>query len=162
MLLLRPPPVGAPGQLWEAWRERLSGGPPTQRYQSMSYPGYAFLRDHNESFASFAAFDPETPFVSWNHDGVGESIQCQFVSGNYFDVGQVGTAAGRAFHQDEDLTPGAHPVAMISYAFWQNTLGGAPQAVGRQIEVNGVSLTIVGVAPAGFTGLLAGLVPEMW
>ena len=78
-LLLRPPPVEAPAELWQVWWQQPKAGSPFERYRGLSYPGYAYLRDQNQSFVSLAAFDPETPFVSWNREGVGQSIQCQFV-----------------------------------------------------------------------------------
>jgi hypothetical protein len=96
-LLLRPPSVAAPGDLWQVWRQNLKGGSAFERYQGLSYPGYVYFRDHNESFATLAAFDPETPFMSWARNGVGQSVQCQFVSGNFFDVCGIGTALGRSF-----------------------------------------------------------------
>src|SRR5204863_1398652 len=71
VLLLRPPPVEEPDKLWQVWRQNLKGGSIFERYQGLSYPGYVYFRDHNQSFALLAAFDPETPFVSWNRDGIG-------------------------------------------------------------------------------------------
>src|SRR5262249_31554336 len=112
--------------------------------------------------ASVAAFDPETPFVSWNRDGVGQSIQCQFVSGDFFDVCGLKMILGRAFNSDEDRQPGAAPLVVVSYTFWKNYLASDPQIVGRTLIVNGVSLTVVGVAPSGFFGLIAGLAPDLW
>ena len=161
-LLFRPPPVESPAELWQVWRERLTGGPALERYQGLSYPGYAFLRDHTQSFAALAAFDPESPFVSWNHNGLGQTIQCQFVSGDFFEACRVRMGAGRAFGAQEDRAPGAAPVAVISHAFWQQSLGADPRIVGQTLDVNGVALTVVGVAPAGFTGVLAGLAPDLW
>ena len=52
----------------------------------------------------------------------------------------------------DDVTPGAHPVAVIAYDFWQTRFGGRPDVVGREIRLNGHVFTIVGVAPAGFPG----------
>jgi predicted permease len=161
-LLFRPAPVHEPGELWQVWRRRLTGGSAFERYQGLSYPGYAYFRDRNQSFAALAAFDPETPFVSWNRDGVGQSVQCQFVSGNFFNVCGIAMAAGRAFGPQEDRQPGADPVAVLSHAFWKNGLAGDPQIVGRTLTINGVSLTVVGVAPEGFSGLIAGLSPDLW
>src|SRR2546421_5820967 len=161
-LLLRPPPVQAPDELWQVWGQQPKAGSPFERYRGLSYPGYAYLRDHNQSFVSLAAFDPETPFVSWNRDGVGQSIQCQFVSGDFFSVCGVKTLVGRAFDPKEDRQPGVDSVAVVSHAFWKNRLDSDPQIVGRALTVNGVNLTIIGVAPAGFTGLLAGLSPDLW
>ena len=50
------------------------------------------------------------------------------------------------------MTPGAHPVAVISHDFWQTRFGGRPDIVGRDIRLNGHVFTIVGVTPAGFPG----------
>jgi len=161
-LLLRPPPVEAPGKLWQVWRQNLKGGSAFERYQPLSYPGYVYFRDHNQSFATLAAFDPETQFVSWNRDGIGQSIQCEFVSGNFFNACGIGTSLGRSFGPEEDRQPGADPVAVVSHAFWKNSLGSDPQIVGRVLTINGIGLTVVGVAPEGFTGLLAGLSPDLW
>jgi predicted permease len=161
-LLLRPPPVEAPHELWQVWREHMKSQSVFSRYQGLSYPGYIHFRDHNQSFVTLAAFDPETPFVSWNRDGVGQSVQCQFVSGNFFDVCGIGMALGRSFGPQEDRQPGADPVAVISHRFWKDHLGGDRNAVGRTLTVNGISLTVLGVAPAGFTGLMAGLSPDLW
>src|SRR5205823_2565721 len=68
----------------------------------------------------------------------------------------------RVFTPDEDRHPGAVPVAVISERFWKNSLGSNPQVVGRTLTINGVGLTIIGVAPDRFTGLVAGLAPDLW
>ena len=162
VLLLRPPPVEAPEQLWQVWRQNLRGGSVLERYQPLSYPGYAHFRDHNRSFRALAAFDPETPFVSWNRNGIGQAVQAQFVSGDFFAACRTVMALGRAFGPQEDRQPGADPVAVLSHGFWQTSLGGDPQVVGRTLSINGVSVTALGVAPAGFTGLVAGLSPDLW
>ncbi len=133
-LLLLPAPVEAPGELWQVWRRNLRGGSAFDRYHGLSYPGYAYYRGHNQSFVALAAFDPETPFVSWNRDGVGQSVQCQFVSGDFFSVCRVPMALGRAFRLEEDRQPGRDPVAVVSYAFWKNSLGSDPQIVGLHLS----------------------------
>jgi predicted permease len=161
-LLIRPAPVEAPTELWQVWRVSLKSRSALERYHAMSYPGYTYFRDHNKSFASLAAFDPETPFVSWNRNGMGQSIQCQFVSGDFFSVCRIKMPLGRAFNSEEDRQPGAVPVAVVSERFWRTSLGSEPGIIGQSINLNGTSLTVIGVAPAGFTGLLAGLSPDIW
>ena len=49
------------------------------------------------------------------------------------------------------MTPGAHPVAVISHDFWQTRFAGRPDIVGREIRLNGHVFTIVGVTPAGIS-----------
>jgi predicted permease len=161
-LLFRPAPVAEPHELWQVWRQQLRGGSAFEKYQGLSYPGYARLRDQTRSFAALAAFDPETPFVSWNRDGIGQAIQCQFVSGEFFDVAGVRMSLGRAFNAEEDRQPGAAPLVVVSNAFWRTSLGADPLVVGKTVTINGVIVSIVGVAPSGFTGLLAGVSPDLW
>src|SRR5439155_2512787 len=143
-LLIRSAPVQAPDELWQVWRHNLKGRSALERYYGLSYPAYVYFRDNNQSFRSLAAFDPETPFVSWNQNGIGQSIQCQFVSGNFFSVCGMNTILGRSFTVEEDRQPGAAPVAMVSHAFWKNHLGSDPQIVGRTLSINGITLTVKG------------------
>ncbi len=74
------------------------------------------------------------------------------VSGNYFDVLGVPMQVGRSFAADEDLTPGSHPVAVLSYGFWQRRFGEDASIVGSQVIVNGHEFQVIGVARQGFTG----------
>ena len=73
------------------------------------------------------------------------------VTGNYFGFFNTRPTMGRLL-QPADDRPDAPPVAVISHRFWQGTLGGSPDVVGRELRVNGMSLTVVGVAAEGFQG----------
>src|SRR5207253_6546933 len=61
-----------------------------------------------------------------------------------------------------DDAAGGRPVAVVSYSFWQHKLGGDPNAIGRPLAMNGVSVQVVGVAPPEFFGLQPGEAPELW
>ena len=89
-------------------------------------------------------------------------MRCELASGNYFDVLGVGAAAGRILSPEDDRTPGAHPVLVLSYAFWQRRFAGAPDVVGRTVSVNGTPFTVVGVAKRGFFGTKPGFGPDIW
>ena len=93
---------------------------------------------------------------------VTDRVRCELVSGNYFDVLGVGAAAGRILSPDDDRTPGAHPVVVLSYAFWQRRFAGAPGAVGRAVSLNGAPFTVIGVAKRGFFGTKPGFGPDVW
>ena len=84
-------------------------------------------------------------------DGRAEMIDTHAVSGNYFDVLGVPPVAGRLLGRSDDQ-PDAPAAAMISDALWARRFGRAPDAIGRQIAVNGVAFTIAGVTPRGFRG----------
>jgi predicted permease len=86
----------------------------------------------------------------------------EIVSGNYFSVLGVAPALGRVLADDDDGTPNANPVAVVSYDFWQTQLGGAPDVVGRPVLVNRHRLTVIGVAAPTFKGIDVGQVPSIW
>jgi predicted permease len=83
----------------------------------------------------------------------GQPAMGELVSGNFFDVLGVEPHLGRLLTRSDDLTPGAHPVAVLSYRYWQRQFGGDPAIVGRTVRFTGVPMTIVGVTPPGFAGL---------
>jgi predicted permease len=85
----------------------------------------------------------------------------QFVSGALFELLGTKAAAGRVLQPSDDV-PGAPPVLMLSYDFWQSAFGGSPGAVGRTVLLNGQPFTIVGVAEAAFTGLAPGGRKDLW
>ena len=85
--------------------------------------------------------------------GLGEArtmnIEC--ISADLFTVLGTPPLAGRTFAADEDR-PGGASVVVISYQFWQRELGGAADAVGRTVTLNGVPTTIIGIMPRAFGG----------
>ncbi len=71
-------------------------------------------------------------------------------------------AQGRAFSLEEDRTPGASPVTVVSYDFWQRRFGGDPQLVGKKITFNNQSFTVIGITAAGFVGTQIPVRAEVW
>jgi len=84
------------------------------------------------------------------------------VSANYFSVLQVPAVLGRTFSPDEDRSAGSAPVLVISHAYWKTRFGGTRSIIGRSVVVNGVPLTIVGVAPQSFAGDIVGQQTDLW
>lgn len=91
-----------------------------------------------------------------------EQVWGEAVSGNYFDVLGVKAFQGRTFSPEEDRTPGAHPVAVISHGMWQRRFGADPALIGKTITLNQQALTVIGMAPPQYTGMLRGLAAEVW
>ena len=138
------------GRVWSD----IEGGP------SFSYPMYKDLRDRNEVFAGLLA----SFHVQVNVAGHGESQLAQgvLVSGNYFQVLGVRPFLGRVLTSQDETAPGANPVTVLSYGYWTRHFGSDPNILNKQLAVNGNSLTVVGVARPGFTGVQVGLIPELF
>jgi predicted permease len=160
-LLFRPPAVESPGQLLAVWNRNVKASGLDQ-FMPLTFPDYLYFRDNNKVFSGLLAFDGDPLPVSWSKSGEGEKVQGGLVSGNYFSVAGVKLILGRAFTPAEDGTPGVHPVVVLSHAFWKERLGADPQVLGKTFNFNGTNFTAVGVAPAGFNGLLIGMGPDFW
>jgi putative ABC transport system permease protein len=125
-----------------------------------SYPLYAALRDGNHVFEGFAAWGGIT--ASLNVANATELVNGAIVTGNLFDLLGISAARGRLLTTADDLTPGAHPVAVISHDFWQARFASRPDIVGHEIKLNGRVFTIVGVTPPGFPGPQLGTVRQLY
>src|SRR5260370_16838289 len=92
--------------------------------------------------------------------GEPELIKGEYVTANYFDVLKVGALVGRTFVKDEGKTPA--PVVVLSEHLWRTRFDSDSTIIGRQISINGLAFTVVGVAPKNFIGTEAGLNRELW
>src|SRR5262252_6670968 len=157
-LILQPLPVRDPEQLvMLAGRGRHYGG--NNGMDRISYPMYQKLRDKNQVFSGMFCTYPST--VSATFQGNTELIGADFVSGNYFPVLGIGAAIGRVLTASDDLVQGGHPLAVLSHGYWRARFGSDPAIVGKQIVVNGRSLTVIGVSSAGFDGVEPGRAPQI-
>ena len=146
-LLLRPLPIKNPADVFD-----VSGATPDNPVEGMSFPDYRDLRDKSRSFSGLAAYRLTTLGVASNPAAPAQIRFASLVSGNFFPVVGVTASTGRVF-LPEEATASAQPVAMISYDFWQQNYAGDHSAVGSSLRLNGIVFTIIGVAPASFTGL---------
>lgn len=126
----------------------------------MSYPICRDLDQQKEFFDGVFCRALTTVNLSTGADYY--PARAEIVSGNYFLVLGVGATTGRVFAEDDDGTPNANPVAVLSYDFWKTQLGGTTDVVGRTVLVNRHPLTIVGVAAPTFRGIDVGQVPSLW
>lgn len=126
--------------------------------QRLSYPDYRDLRERATVFSQVMV-QTWLPMTLSADEGEGhaERISGEIVSANFFDALGVGLALGRGFQPEEDRGPGAHPVAVISHAFWQRRYRGAADVLGRLVRLNGHRFTIIGVAAEGFRGGITSL-----
>jgi putative ABC transport system permease protein len=117
-----------------------------------SYPDFRDVRDRAQTFDAIAAWSSEAFTVS-SPDGPARQVEGELASASYFQLLGATPVLGRTFTTAEDEERGAHPVAVVSHAFWQRQLGGDRSAAGRSIVLNDRVFTVVGVLPDGFRGL---------
>jgi len=156
-LLLKPLPVKQPEQLVIVGTDTPSQ--PGRGFSSFSYPVFRELREKNSVFSGM--FARSGLQMSLSGSGQTERVQGELVSGNFFSVLGVNPLLGRLLTEADDQTPGAHPVAVISFNFWQRRFGADSQIVGRTISLNGYPFTIIGVAQQGFHGVEVGVAPDV-
>lgn len=128
--------------------------------RTFSYPMYVDLRDRNTVFDGLVGRFETPGTLAAGRDA--ERISIELVTGNLFEVLGVQAVLGRALTPADDRTPGAHPVAVLSHAFWQRRFGGDPAVVNRAVRINATPMTIVGVAPRGFAGVMSGAAPDVF
>lgn len=163
--LLEPLAVPAPEQLvnlsWE--RERLgwtSSNNAGAGNAVFSYPTFRDLEQRQDGFGRIAAH--RSIGVNLAMDGDTVSAGGLLVSGSYFGVLGVQPMLGRLLGEHDDAVPGVAESVVLGYGYWQHRLGGRHDVLGKTLRVNGVPLTIVGVAPPGFTGTTLGTRPEVF
>jgi predicted permease len=118
---------------------------------SFSYPMYQDLRDRNAVFSGVIARGGTQKNVSYGDQT--ERVRGELVSGNFYEVLGVRPWTGRLFTQEDDRTPGAHPVAVLSYRFWESRFNKDPNLIGKTILINEHPVTVLGVTPPGFYGV---------
>jgi predicted permease len=156
-VLLQSLPVQRPNELVVLSSHDPKEGPDYR--SSFSYPMYQDLRDKNEVFSGVIARGGAQMNVSYADQN--ERVRGELVSGNYFQVLGVKPWIGRLFTQDDDVTPGAHPLAVLSYAFWTRRFAKDEGIVGKTILINEHPVTVVGVTPPGFYGLTLSNDPDV-
>src|SRR6202789_1658500 len=162
-VLLRLLPVERPRELvvlsspGRSWGRTWSDG---DGAASFSYPAYKDIRDRNEVFAGLLArFHVQ---VSVAGQAESQLAEADLVRGNYFEVLGVRPFLGRVLAAQDETAPAANPVAVLSYGYWTRHFGSDPNILNKQIAVNGNSLTVVGVARPGFTGVQVGQIPDLF
>ena len=157
-LLLRPLPVKEPESIVRLMLEDSSG-----RSDHFSFPDYAYIRDHNQSFSDVLAVFEEEHFLLGEPrpNGDPEEILGNFVSENYFTVLGGSAGLGRLFTADENSVPGRDAVVVLSHGFWQRRFGSDASLVGSSIKLNGKPFTVIGITHPSFIGLRREM-PDIW
>lgn len=125
-----------------------------------TYPEFKRYRERSEVFVSAAAYIAPVPFTL-SFAGRKERVWGHLVSGSYFSTLGVAPATGRLFGAAEE-EPGTTPEVVLSYRFWAEQLARAA-VVGKTLQVNGRTCTVIGVGPKNFLGASPALyVADLW
>ena len=130
-------------------------------FDNFSYQSLLEIRRRTRAFSAISATQIEPRLVSFGTVGAVSTASAQVVSANYFALLGARPARGRFFAADEDDAPPPAPVAVVSWRFWRDRLGGDTAMVGRQVTLGGQGVTIVGVAAEGFHGTYV-TQPDVW
>jgi predicted permease len=153
---LRPLPLKDPARLVYVEGRGQAG----ERRNLFSYPDYLDLRERAASFDGLAAMNKVAAPLGEALPG-GEAdvpapdadyVPLQLVSADYFSVLGAGLTLGRAFSPEEERSPAAAPVVVLSQWFWQRRFNSDPHVLGRGLKLRGETFTVVGVTAQGFVG----------
>lgn len=154
-ILLRPLAIGKAAEVVQVYTTDTH----FQGKNANSFLNFEDYAKQNTVFSGMAAY--RFSVISVTRGTETSNAFGQLVSGNYFDLLQVPVALGRAFLPDEDSTPNGHPVVVLGHRFWKR-LGADPAIIGSSLTLNGHQFTVIGVAPASFTGMDVGVAPDLW
>ena len=162
-LLLRPLPVAHPERLYALSRQSVGPNGVVVEGDSCAYPMFrqmrADVKDQAELIAASGAWRVDLTYGSAQET---EKAHQQYVSGWMFGAFGLRPALGRLFTEADDITPGAHPYAVLSYDYWTRRFARDPQVIGRTYRTGGDVYQIVGVVQGPFTGTEPGTITDLF
>jgi putative ABC transport system permease protein len=125
----------------------------------VSFTKFTEISEQNKSLASVAAFYPYTPSLVSEHEP--ELVNGMRISEDFFRVLGIAPLLGRSFLPEEE-TLGGNNVVILSDSFWYNHFAADPGLLGKTLSIDGKSVTVVGILPAGFHFPLQFPEPDVW
>jgi len=136
---------------------------PNDVFHTSSYPDFRDFRAQNQVFSGMVGFELVPVDMTWAGQQQDRRMWGEIVTENYFQVLGVRTERGRVFNpSDTNRGPGGDPYLILSHSFWRRQFGGAPDILGRTIQINRHDFTVVGIAPRNFQGTIVGIAPDFW
>jgi predicted permease len=129
-----------------------------------SWPFFKEIRKDNSVFSDILAIRSfgTSAHVRYPDAADLEPVHIRFVSGNYFSVLGVPASVGRVLIPEDDRVQGAAPVVVLRYGYWERRFARDKGVIGRTAQINGLPVTIVGVAAPEFFGVVVGSLPDFW
>ncbi len=162
-VLWRPLPIAAPERLYVLSREFANTEGKVVSGDNFEYPLFrqmrALVRDQAELIAVSSADRIDLTYAA---DPETERAYQQYVSGWMFQSFGIRPALGRVFAESDDLMPGAHPYAVLSYNYWKRRFAKDPTVLGRTFRTGNNVYQIIGVAEEPFTGTEPGRVTDIF
>ena len=118
---------------------------------SVSYPDFLDWKTQTEVVSEMAIISNSRALTLSGGDQP-EHLTVEIVSGNYFPMLGLKAVVGRTFRPDDDVTPGGHPLVLLSFDLWSRRFGQNPEVVGTQILLNDHSYTVIGVLDSVYRG----------
>jgi len=157
-IIVRDQPYAEPEHLYDVYMSSTG-----QQWNTLTYPD---MRDVREATRDIADAVTATQFTIVQVERAGLSdiamLPAEMVNGDYFPGLGIRPAVGRLLGPEDDVAPGAHPVVVLGWGYWQRALSGDPGVIGRTIDLSGRPYTVIGVAPREFPGTMRGLVPDFF
>jgi predicted permease len=155
-ILFRDRPFQAPETLVNIYRDQGEGW-----LYWLNYPDYLELKEQTSGLLS----ELEGHQIVITQRDVGDGVDVlmgELVTGGYFNMLGVGTHLGRPLLPEDHVAPGAHPVIVLGFDYWQRAFASDPRVVGESLRLAGRDYTVVGVAPPDFAGSVRGFRPDFF
>jgi macrolide transport system ATP-binding/permease protein len=156
-LVLRPLSVSHPGEV-----VTVVSKSPSDSMGDISYPDYKDFRDRSKTMDGLVAFTLTDFGFAAKPGELPQMKTGMLVSGNLFSSMGVDPELGRGFRPEEDEVLGRDAVVVLGHDFWVTQLGADRSIIGKTVRVNGIDLTVIGVAPERFTGMDQMLRPNLY
>ncbi len=162
-LLLRPLPVTHPERLYDLARQGIGPEGKPQTFDGWAYPDFQLMHAAVAKQAELIAISYAQPVdLTYKSDEDMERACLQYVSGWMFSTFGVRPALGRVFTENDDLKPGGHPYAVLSYDYWTHRFGQDPNVIGRTFRMGNELYEIAGVAEPPFSGTEPGTMVDIF
>jgi predicted permease len=160
-LILSPMPVRAPSELMAVASVASTGTAQANTLMPLSRPNFTDYQAQNSVFSGLAGYTPKRA-LAWQAEDAPQPLLSEFVTGDYFQILGVAAGMGRTFGLEAANGGDPQAVAVLNYGTWQTRFGAAADIVGRQLRINNVVVTVIGVAPRGFIGVNGLVGPDLW
>jgi hypothetical protein len=158
-IMLRQMPVERPDQLVEFIQKR-PGYDRNDDY--MEWSSYEHFRDNNHVFSELTGVSFDNIASVRADDTETDTVALEKVVGNYFRVLGLKPALGRLIGPEDVPADGAAQVVVLSWSYWNSKFHRDPAVIGKRIFVRDQPVTVIGIAPAAYTGPRVGRRTDIW